>query len=92
MTKPLVDIQLLSIYVLYVQDVYISIQYTYISVKYIYLLLIQLKYMTHISSFWCSSFQQDCGSLTTQTRPVSDRWHLMLSTHLALSLILSALS
>jgi len=83
--------ELLSIHVLYVQDVYISIHYTYIYVQSFYLLLIQLKYITHISSFWCSSFRQDCGSLVTQTLPVSDCWHLMLSKHLALSLTLSAL-
>jgi len=48
--------ELLSIYVLYIQNVYISIQYTYIPVQYIYLFLIQLKYTTHICSFCYSSF------------------------------------
>jgi hypothetical protein len=38
------------------------------------------------------SLWKDCGSLPTQTVPVSDCWHLMLSKHLVLSLILSSLS
>jgi len=59
--------ELLSIYVLYMQDIYISVQYTYIPVQYIYLFLTQLKYTTHIPSFWYSSFWEDCGSLATQT-------------------------
>ena len=80
----------------YIQYIQISIQYiyTYISIQYTYLFIMQYKFK-RITSLVFGMVHLDrtlVALLHKQTLPVSDCWHLMLSKHLALSLILSALS
>jgi len=84
------------IYIYIYTHTYISLQYIHISVQYIYLFISNAikknKRLTTLVFDVAHSDRILLVLLHKQTHPVSDYWHLKLSAHLALALILSALS